>query len=251
MRILAVIALLCVARSQAQNVDAALQQGEQIFAKSCATGYCHGVRGNAGGAPRLASRGFDQAYIANVVSRGVPGTAMAAFADTLERSDFVAVVAYVTSLNGNNTPNIAGFVTKAAAPSLSGEAARGAALFRDAVRAFGRCSTCHDVGGFGTPVAAPVASVPVSVAALKQLATPNVKTAALEGESMPALVLNEGKQGTVFYDLTSAPPVQRNALPGAARITTGSAWRHSSATGAYNDSELAAILEFLRAVTKP
>jgi mono/diheme cytochrome c family protein len=251
MKIAAMIAFLCAARVQAQDVADALRQGEQVFAKSCATGYCHGVRGNAGGAPRLAGRGFDQTHISDVVSRGVPGTAMAAFANSLERSDFVAVVAYVTSLNGNNAPNIAGFVTKAAAPALSGEAARGAALFRDAVRAFGRCSTCHDVGGFGTPVAAPIATVPASVAALKALATPNVKTAAMEGESMPALVLNEGKQGTVFYDLTSVAPVQRNALPGAARITTGSTWRHSSAIGAYNDSELTAILEFLRAVVKP
>jgi mono/diheme cytochrome c family protein len=256
MKTIVTVALLLTAHSHAQNLAAqnladALRQGEHVFAKSCATGYCHGIRGNAGGAPRLGGRGFDQAYISNVVARGVPGTAMAAFAATLEQADLVAVVAYVTSLNGNNTPNISGFVTRAAAPSLRGEAARGAALFREAVRGFGRCSTCHDVGGFGTSVASPMASVPASAAALKQLATPNVKTAAMEGESMPALVLNEGKQRTVFYDLTSALPVQRNAAPGTVRITGGSTWRHSSVIAAYNDSELAAILEYLRTVLTP
>ena len=134
-------------------------------------------------------------------------------------------------------------------PTLTGEAARGAQLFTEAVRGFGRCSTCHEVGGFGIPVAAPIAQVPASVAALKALATPDVKTGAMDGESMPVLVLSEGKQGTLFYDLTSAPPVQRNAEPGSVKFTDGSNWRHSSVIGAYSDSELAAILDYLRAVT--
>ena len=61
-------------------------------------------------------------------------------------------------------------------PALTGEAARGAQLFTEAVRSFGRCSTCHEVGGFGISVAAPIAKVPASAAELKALATPNVKT---------------------------------------------------------------------------
>jgi hypothetical protein len=107
------------------------------------------------------------------------------------------------------------------------------------------------VGGIGISVAAPIVSVPASAAALKALATPQVKTASVEGESMPALVLSEGKQGTVFYDLTSAPPVQRNAEPGTVKFTGASTWRHSSFTGAYTDSELDAVLAYLRAVVKP
>lgn len=243
-------AMLAASWAQAQNVADALRQGEQVYARSCATGYCHGIRGTAGGAPRLAGRGFDQKHIAEVLSNGVPGTAMAPFEGKLERRDLVAVVAYVASLNGNTAPNISGFAAPAAS-TLTGDAARGGALFREAVRGFGRCSTCHDVGGYGIPVAAPITTVPASAAALKALATPNVKSAVLDGETMPALVLSEGKQGTIFYDLTSAPPVQRNAVPGAARISAGSGWRHSSVIGAYNDTELAAILEYLRAVIKP
>ena len=132
-------------------------------------------------------------------------------------------------------------------PTLTGDAARGAHLFKEAVRGFGRCSTCHEVAGFGISVAAPIAQVPASVAAFKALATPNVKTGAMDGESMPALVLSEGKQSTLFYDLTSSPPVERNALPGSVKFTAGSAWRHASVIGAYNDSELNAILAYLRA----
>jgi len=247
-------ALLVAAACQAQNLSDVLKQGEQVFAKTCATGYCHGVKGGSGGAPRLAGRSFDQAYIANVVLRGVPGTGMASFATTLPRPDLVAVIAYVATLNGIVDPNLGGegaAASVSSAPALSGEAANGARLFKEAVRSFGRCSTCHEVAGVGVSVAAPIANLPASAAALKALATPNVKTGSLGGESMPALVLSDGKQGAVFYDLTSAPPVQRNAEPGAVKFTDGSNWRHLSAIGGYSDSELAAILTYLRAVVKP
>jgi mono/diheme cytochrome c family protein len=239
---------------QAQNVANVVKQGEAVFSKTCATGYCHGIRGGPSGAPRLAARGFDQAYISKVVTQGVPDTGMASFSSRLSPPDLVAVIAYVATLNGIANPDVsmdgAGDAVSSR-PTLTGEAARGTRLFSEAVRGFGRCSTCHEVGGFGIPVAAPLAKVPASTADLKALATPDVKTGSMGGESMPVLVLSQGKQETVFYDLTSAPPVQRNAEPGSVKFTDGSKWRHSSVIGAYNDSELAAILDYLRAVIKP
>ena len=238
----------------AQNVANVVEQGEAVFSKTCATGYCHGVRGGPSGAPRLAARGFNQAYIDKIVRNGVPDTGMASFTTRLSRPDLVAVIAYVATLNGIANPDVsmdgAGDAVSAR-PTLTGEAARGARLFSEAVRSFGRCSTCHEVGGFGIPVAAPMAKVPASAAELKALVTPDVKTGAMGGETMPVLVLSEGKQGAAFYDLTSAPPVQRNAEPGSVKFTDGSSWRHSSVMGTYNDSELAAILDYLRAVIKP
>lgn len=224
-----------------------VKQGEQVFAKTCATGYCHGAKGTASGAPRLAGRGFNQAYIAGVVLRGIPAGGMPSFAATLSRADFSAVVAYVATLNGAMHPAVES-AAEPASPELTGAAARGQKLFFEAVRGFGRCSTCHEVGGYGISVATPMAKVPESVAALKSLATPAVKTATMGGESMPALVLSDTKQGTLFYDLTSAPPVERNAEPGAAKFTDGSAWRHSSAIAGYSDAELDAILTYLRSV---
>jgi mono/diheme cytochrome c family protein len=238
-----VLTLACAAQS-------ATQRGGQVFAKTCATGYCHGVKGQSSGAPRLAARGFTLAYINNTVTRGVAGTGMPSFATVLSKLDLAAVVAYVAWLNGISNPG-AGSESAAAsssAPTLSIEAARGAQLFREAVRGFGRCSTCHEVAGLGIPVAAPIAQVPASVAALKSLTTPNVKTGTMDAESMPVLVLSDGKQGALFYDLTSLPPVERNAEPGSVKFADGSAWRHSSVIGAYNDAELDAILAYLRAV---
>ncbi|PWU00162.1 MAG: hypothetical protein C5B51_25825 [Terriglobia bacterium] len=244
-------ALLLVADASAQNPAGTVRQGQEVFAKTCATGYCHGAKGASGGAPRLVGRGFDQAFIANTVSRGIPGTGMPSFANTLTRPDLVAVVAYVATLNGIAEPAVSMAGGPPAQPALTGDAARGQKLFTEAVRGFGRCSTCHEVGGFGIPVASPIVTVPASAAALKAIATPNLKTAKLDGESMPALVLSEGKQRVIFYDFTSAPPVQRTAEPGAVTFAAGSSWQHSSAIGAYNDSELAQILVYLRGAIKP
>ena len=172
--------------ANAQSLPDVLKQGEAVFNKSCATGYCHGARGTTGGAPRLAARGFDQNFINDTVARGVPSTAMPAFGTTLSRADLTAVVAYVASLNGVANPVIAGS-GPAGPPAvrLSAEAARGRDLFSDSVRSFGRCSTCHEVAGIGIPVATPIAKIPADAAALKALATPQVSTAMVGSESMP------------------------------------------------------------------
>jgi len=233
---------------QAQDL---VKQGEAVFSKSCATGYCHGARGANAGAPRLAARGFDQAFINNTVTRGVPGTAMAAFGTTLSRADLTAVVAYVASLNGvTNLVSNSG-PTGPAIARLSGDAARGRDLFSDAVRGFGRCSTCHEVGAVGIPVATPIAKVPADAAALKALATPQVSTATLSGESMPVLLVSKKANAVMFYDLTTPPPVLRTESPTTVQTRDGSAWRHVSVIGAYTDAELSAILTYLRSVVKP
>jgi mono/diheme cytochrome c family protein len=226
-----------------------LKQGEAVFSKSCATGYCHGARGANSGAPRLAARDFDQDFINNTVIRGVAGTAMPAFGATLSRADLTAVVAYVGSLNGLTISTRIDRGPSAA--RLSGDAARGRDLFSDAVRSFGRCSTCHEIGGVGIPVATPIAKVPTDAAALKTLATPQVSTVILGGESMPALVVGKKANAALFYDLATPPPVLRTEAPGSIQTREGSTWRHAAVIGSYNDAELSAILSYLRTVVKP
>ena len=229
--------------------------GEKVFAQSCATGYCHGARGTPAGAPRLAGRGFDQAYITNTVMRGLPGTAMPAFGTTLSRPDLVAVVTYVANLNGIANPsiNLGPAPGGAAGPpetTLSPEGERGRALFFDAVRGFGRCSTCHEVNGIGISVTTPIVQIPADAAALRALATPGVRTATVDAEAMPALIVSQGKTRALLYDLTSVPPVLRTVDPGALKVAEGSAWRHATVIGVYNDAELAAILAYLRETIK-
>lgn len=236
----------------AQNAEQLVQRGEQLFAQTCGSGYCHGGRGVGGGAPRLASRGFTQAYIADTVRGGVPGTAMAAFGQSLAAQDLAAIVAYVARLNGIANPQ-AGAPAQgiaAAAPKLSAEAARGRDLFTDAVRGFGRCSTCHEEGGYGIPVAPPIFNIPANAAALKALATPRVVTATVNGESMPALPVAVKSNTAVFYDLTTPPPVRRTVRTADLQTQPGSSWRHALVTADYSDAELTAILTFLRAVAR-
>ena len=231
--------------AHAQEAADLAARGEQVFNRTCATGYCHGTKGIAAGAPRLVARGFDRAFIETTVTRGVSGTAMPAFAASLDRSDLTAVIAYVAGLNGIGMSSA---VAPKDAAALSPEAARGRELFFDATRSFARCSTCHEVGGVGIPVATPFVKIPASIEELRSLATPEVRTAAVKGESMPVLVVSQGKRRTILYDLTSAPPVLRSEDPASIRIGEGSSWKHSALMGSYNDTELAAILTYLRAV---
>jgi hypothetical protein len=100
-------------------------------------------------------------------------------------------------------------------------------------------------------VTTPIVKIPDDSAALRTLATPNVRTATIDGEAMPALVVSQGKTRAIFYDLTSAPPVLRTVDPGALKVTEGSAWSHASAIGTYNDAELGSILAYLREAIKP
>jgi len=110
-----------------------LQQGAEVFAKTCAIGYCHGVKGEGGGAPKLAGRGFDEASITSVTRAGVPGTAMQGYGTILARPEFNAVVAYVMNLNGIE-PRVSGPPPRALDP----EAEHGRELFSDSVRGFAR-----------------------------------------------------------------------------------------------------------------
>ena len=246
---LAFLLLIIPALSYSQSL------GEKVFSQSCATGYCHGAKGAPAGAPRLAGRGFDPSYITSTVMRGLPGTAMPAFGSSLSRADLIAVIEYVASLNGIEHPVVnlgpGPGAAGPAEPSLSPEAERGRDLFFDAIRGFGRCSTCHEVNGVGIPVTTPIAHVPADAAALRAIQTPDVETATVDGESMPALIVSQGKTHELFYDLTSVPPVLRTVGPGALKIARGSSWKHSSVIGSYNDAELGSILVFLKEAVKP
>lgn len=175
----AVVALFLPAVMWAQG-GAQIERGLDIFNKSCATGYCHGVKGLPGGAPRLVARGFDDAYISQVVRMGIPHTGMPEFGSTLERADLLAVVAYVDSLNGVMPPPNP-FAQAAAPRKLPPAAQHGRQLFADQARSFDRCSTCHQVDGIGIAVALPFVSVPESVAVLRALESPDIQTATAGG----------------------------------------------------------------------
>ncbi len=222
------------------------QDGADVFAKTCANSYCHGPKGAGGGAPKLASRGFDEAYIASVTRAGVSGTAMQGYGSTLPRSSFNAVVAYVASLNGIETH----VAPSEPAVALSADASRGRDLFFDAVRGVNRCATCHQVQGLGIAVAA-ISKVPANAGALRNVATPDVKTTRLGADHFPTIVVSEGGRRTVLYDLTTLPPVMRTVDASSIGIADYSAWMHSTVIKSYDDRELESILVFLREAVRP
>jgi cytochrome c553 len=248
--------LACPAFARPQGTPDVLKAGEQVFNRRCANGYCHGAKGTAAGAPRLAARGFDLAFIRNTVTQGVPGTAMAAFEKTLSPSELNAVVSYLADLNGiagselnplpSDTPS-----AQSTSPSLSPKALRGRVLFSDSVRGFGRCSTCHEVARIGIPVATPIASVPKDARALREVATPDVTTATVDRKTLPVLVVRNTSQSVIFFDLTISPPVLTTLAPGKVEFTQASKWKHSSVIASYNDAELDLILDFLRSTQRP
>jgi mono/diheme cytochrome c family protein len=254
MRALPLITMLAASPAADDAVlQAVVDRGEQVFNASCATGYCHAIRGGAGGGgARLAARGFSQEHIRTVAGEGRPGTAMPGFKDRLAKADLDAVVAYVATLNGIDRPDIgvAGEAPASSRPALSEQAEKGRALFHDSLRGFERCATCHQVRGSGVPVAEPIASVPASVRELHVLATPNVATVTTERESMPGLVVSRGEHSVLFYDLTIPPPVLRTVSPAGVSIEPGSRWAHGDVTRSYSDAELASILDYLREVTR-
>jgi mono/diheme cytochrome c family protein len=226
------------ALASAQDI---LTRGADVFAKTCATPYCHGPKGAGGGAPKLAARGFDEIYIASVTRAGVPGTSMQGYGSTLARADFNAVIAYVASLNGVEPRG-----AQSPEPArLSPDAARGRDLFFDSVRGVDRCSTCHQVQGLGIAVA-PIANIPATAAALRNAATPDVRTARVGADHFPALVVSAGGRRTVLYDLTTPPPVMRTVESAAVGIADNGAWRHAAVVKSYDDRELESILAFLR-----
>jgi len=233
------------------NAQDMVARGQEVFNKSCATGYCHGIKGTAGGAPKLASRSFDQAYINQVVRAGIPGTGMPSFGAVLDRLDMFAVTTYVGSLNGIPPAAIPGAGRGPAPRKLPPEALRGRALFYDALHGFERCSTCHQVDGMGIAATDPIAKIPDSAAALRALPTPQVWTATVDGESFPVIVVAKGALQTKVYDLTKPPPVLRSFPSHAIQLKEGSAWRHSAVMASYPDADLDLVLAFLRAASKP
>lgn len=256
MRVAILTLVMCaMVRAQGRGAGAGgadmAAQGEKVYNQTCATGYCHGVKGASGGAPRLAARGFDAAYITQVVRAGVQGTGMPAFGTTLSRGDLTAVVAYVGSLNG--IAPTAALIPDRGMPrrQLPPEAAKGRALFYEAIRGFARCSVCHQVDGTGIAVADPIAKVPENVAALRAITSTHVATATAEGSTFPALVLSRGAITVKLFDLTTTPPVLRTFTAAEVKIGGASNWSHNSAMAAYSDAELESVLAFLKVAVSP
>jgi len=170
---------------------------------------------------------------------------MAAWGQRLMAPDLVAVSSYIKSLNGIVPPPNANSLR-----ALTADAGRGRDLFFDMTKELGSCANCHAVSGKGVTVAPAITHVPESVAALRSLPTPGLKTAAIDGENIPALIIGQVRGETKLFDLTTVPPVLRTLPSSAVKLMERSAWRHSTVLGAYTNPDLELILSFLRATAQ-
>jgi cytochrome c oxidase cbb3-type subunit 3 len=120
------------ARALAQS-KAAIDQGKLLFNGMCVE--CHGAGGAGGDAPSLnrarLSHARDEAALANVISNGIPNTAMPRIRRFTE-NETRELVAYVRSLG------------KAAEAKVPGDAKKGGDIYKSL-----GCATCHILSGQG------------------------------------------------------------------------------------------------------
>ncbi|MBM4184936.1 MAG: c-type cytochrome [Gemmatimonadetes bacterium] len=112
-----------------------LESARSNYVSIC--GRCHGVDGLGGEGPPLAipelHRAPDDATLIQIISLGIPGTAMNGTRWLLP-DELTELAAYVRSL-----------APRSGSATVTGDASRGRELYER-----GRCDGCHTVGGFGT-----------------------------------------------------------------------------------------------------
>lgn len=247
MRLAALVALTACSLT-AQDI---YQRGAEVFRKSCAQGYCHGTAGAQGRAPKLTGRNFDQPAVARIIYEGVPNTGMPGFKNQLAPEPLEAVIAYVVEISGGNYVPGASAATFTPTAAMPADAARGKALFFDAVRGVNRCGTCHSLEGMGTAVGPNLgtASAPdsVTVAVIRKGRGVGIRLATVAGEQpFPALVMEQTADSFRIFDLSATPPVLRTVPKGDLTLSGGAVWLHSDSVRNYSDNELVAISAYLR-----
>jgi len=247
MRLAALFALAACSLT-AQDI---YQRGAEVFKKSCAQGYCHGTAGAQGRAPKLTGRNFDQPAVAKIIYDGVPNTGMPGFKNQLAAEPLEAVIAYVVRISGGNYVPGASSASFTPAAAMPADAARGKALFFDAVRGVHRCGTCHSLEGMGTAVGPNLATVSapdsVTVAAIRKGRGAGIRLATVAGEApFPVLVMEQTAGSFRLFDLSVIPPVLRTIPKGEVTLSGGAVWLHSDSVRNYTDQDLAPISAYLR-----
>ncbi len=135
------IAALCPAQDVTPVADHSgdAETGRWTFRIFCAP--CHGIRADGGRGPDLTlgtySAGDRDEDLARVISRGVPGTEMAAYAGRVSDEEIRRLVAYIRSVahTSDNT-------------SIRGDIAAGETIFWNK----GGCGQCHRTGTKGSSI---------------------------------------------------------------------------------------------------
>jgi len=222
--------------------------GRRVFAGSCGMAYCHGTDGVGGTAPRLRDREYTRERLAQIISEGIPGTAMPAFGKGLGRERVAQLVAFLLSVNrevptkssdnrvdahfggggavtaGETAATATAAVTPArlAAPEtgISGDWRAGEQIFFDPA-ILSNCRVCHTLHGRGGKVASDLTRLsreePAQV--MRRLiapkASPDGRHAAVtvrlvSGGSVNGILRDEDERSLRVFDTATMPPVSRH-----------------------------------------
>lgn len=226
--------------------------GRRVFAGSCGMAYCHGTDGVGGTAPRLRDREYTRERLAQIISEGIPGTAMPAFGKGLGRERVAQLVAFLLSVNrevptkssdnrvdahfggggavtaGEAAATATAAVTPArlAAPEtgISGDWRAGEQIFFDPA-ILSNCRVCHTLHGRGGKVASDLTRLSREEPALilRRLVAPRasadgrhaaVTVRLANGGQVTGILRDEDEKSVRVFDTSTLPPVSRNYLRG-------------------------------------
>jgi len=236
--VVAFLTLLSVAPLSAQGIR---REGAQVFAKTCASIYCHGANGRAGAAPAVVGKNLTMEQVKRIVGEGVADTNMAGWKDVLSAPDLAAVIDYVFGLQ-----KLSGSQRAALDPDRPWLRHAGRELFFDAGR-IAPCGSCHDFDGLGLGVARRFESVPsVAAATLRALKSEKVRRVQPAVEVSFIGIVATSKAGLPrWYDLSAQLPVLRTFEVAPKDAGPESSWTHGDVVGSYNGAELEKVFEFL------
>jgi len=236
--IIAFLILLPAAPLSAQGIR---RVGAQVFAKTCASIYCHGANGTAGAAPAVVGKNLALEQVHHIVGEGVPDTNMAGWKNVLSASDLAAVIDYVFGLQKSRSSQ-----REALDPDRPWLTHAGRKLFFDAGR-IAPCGSCHEFDGLGLGVGPPFESVPtVTASTLRTLKSERVRRVQPLGQERFIGIAATTRAGLPrWYDLSAELPVLRTFEAPAEDTGPESSWTHGDVVGSYNDAELEKVFAFL------
>lgn len=177
------------ARGRIENE--AVIRGSEIYVSNCAS--CHGASGNGGLGPALQNSPLDEATMAKIISRGMPGTLMPAMSSTeggpLSKNQINDLVTFIKNLRTTMTKALATnappttalttpVITPATSPAPQTAAANAAELYS------AKCELCHGTKREGISGLAPPLT-PTSLAARSLAEVQATITAGRLAKGMP------------------------------------------------------------------
>jgi putative heme-binding domain-containing protein len=247
-----------------------IAEGAKLFAPNCGSGYCHGVGGIGGGAPRLRGKDLDPKYIFKTVSNGISGTAMLSFKSDFSEEEIWKVVAFILSyakVNPIPEPSSAKpSLAPASAPPhsdtapagiLTGSAQAGKALFFDSAQSKS-CQACHGFnkeGGAVGPDLSHAGNKPArQLFSLTLMARPArdsryaVLTLVLKnGDKILGVKKEEDSESVRLYDIAELPAVLRTVQKSDISKSETVDWPvHKDNASLYTIKQLLDLVTFLK-----